>query len=258
MRLGPLLAAMAFVAISAMPVRSQSPPTQKLAFEVASIKPTQAAAGSPSGIASLRGGRIIGRNVTLKRCIRGAYDIPETLIFGGPKWVDEDRYDIDAKADGPAGNHDMMIMLQSLLDERFHLVFHREQRQISGYSLVVAKTGLKAEPSAKETEARTDARRGSIDAQASTMANLAQKLSDALRVPVTDFTGTEGRFNFKLSWNPEDAKPLTPDAASKPLGEPPGPSIFAALQEQLGLKLESAKGPVEVLIIDSVRKPTEN
>jgi uncharacterized protein (TIGR03435 family) len=244
----------AIAAIVATVAAAQSP---KPAFEVASIRPTQAAPGSPSGITSVTG-RIIGRNVTLKRCIRGAYDIPETLIFGGPKWVDEERYDIDAKAAGVAGGHDLMIMLQSLLFERFHLVFHREQKQMSGYALLVAKSGLKAEPSAKETASRTAASRGSIDAQASTMANLAQKLSEALRVPVADFTGMEGRFNFTLSWNPEDAKPLTTSAAGQPLGEPSGPSIFTAIQEQLGLKLESSKEPVQVLVIDSVHKPSEN
>ena len=93
-------------------------------FEVASIKPSQAPHGSASGIPSVPG-RIMGHNVTLRRCIRGAYDIPETLIVGGPKWVDEDRYDIEAKAAGPAGNHDLMLMLQSLLEERLHLVVHR-------------------------------------------------------------------------------------------------------------------------------------
>jgi uncharacterized protein (TIGR03435 family) len=224
--------------------------SQAPSFEVASIKPTRAEPGSASGITTLRG-RISGRNVTLKRCIRGAYDIPENLIFGGPKWADEERYDIEAKAAGPAGTNDMMIMLQSLLTERFHLVLHREQKQMSGYALVVAKNGLRAKPSAKETPRATDARRGSIDARASTMANLAQKLSEALHVPVADLTEREGRFDFKLSWNPEEGKPLTSSEAS-------GVSIFTALQEQLGLKIESRKMSVEVLVIDAADKPTEN
>lgn len=230
-----------------------------LAFEAATIKPTHAAPGNSSGITEVKG-RMMGRNVTLKRCIRGAYDIPETLIFGGPKWVDEERYDIEATAAGPAGGNNLTIMFQSLLAERFHLAFHREQRQMSGYALVVAKGGLKAQPAAKDTAARTNASfsGGSIDAQASTMANLAQRLADALRMPVVDFTRMEGRFNFKLSWNPDDAKPLPPNAAGKSLGEPSGPSIFTALQEQLGLKLESRKVPVEVIVIDQAEKPSEN
>jgi uncharacterized protein (TIGR03435 family) len=230
---------------------------QPLKFEVASIKPTQAAPGSASGIQSVKS-RIMGRNVTLKRCIRGAYDVPETLIFGGPKWADDERYDIDATAAGPAGGHDMMIMLQSLLAERFHLVLHREQKEISGYALVVAKGGLKAEVSAKEAASRTDASYsgGKINAQATTIRNLAQKLSEALRMPVSDFTQIEGKFNFTLSWNPDDARTIA--GPSKPLSEPSAPSIFTAVQEQLGLRLESAKIPADVLIIDHAEKPSEN
>jgi uncharacterized protein (TIGR03435 family) len=244
--------------MTAVVLTAEQTPGQKPAFEAATIKPTQAAPGSSSGITEVKG-RIMGRNVTLKRCIRGAYDIPETLIFGGPKWADEERYDIEATAAGPAGGRDLAIMLQSLLAERFHLVFHREQRQMSGYALVVAK-GLKAEPAAKDAAARTNTSfsDGTIDAQASTMANLAQKLGDALRVTVVDFTRAEGRFNFKLSWNPEDSKPLPPNAAGRSPGEPSGPSIFTALQEQLGLKLESRKVSVEVLIIDQAEKPDAN
>ncbi|MBZ5617374.1 MAG: TIGR03435 family protein [Acidobacteriia bacterium] len=230
-------------------------------FEVASIKPSKAEPRSISGVTS-ETGRISARNVTLRRCIRGAYNVPETQVLGGPKWIDDERYDIDAKAAGPAGDHDLMIMLQSLLAERFKLVFHREKRPMSGYALVVGKSGLKAQRSTPEAHSFTHARRGGIDAQACTMANLAQKLSDALHLPVADFTGVEGAFDIKLEWTPEDtqAKPpaggdkagtLAPDGAA-------GPSIFAALQEQLGLKLESRKVPTEVLVIDRADKASEN
>ena len=225
-------------------------------FEVVSIKPTEAVPGSASGIQSLPG-RIVGRNVTLKRCIRGAYDIPETLIFGGPKWVDEQRYDIEAKAADPVRDPALMLMLQSLLADRFHLAFHRERRQLSGYALMVAKSGLKAKPSAKDVPAKTSASLsgGSIDAQASTMANLAQKLSDTLHIPVTDLTKTEGKYDFKLSWNPKD---VTLASADKLVAEPSAPSIFTALQEQLGLRMESRKVPVDVVVIDHAEKPSEN
>ena len=222
-------------------------------FEVASIKPSQAPPGSASGIPS-EPGRIMGHNVTLRRCIRGAYDISETLIVGGPKWVDEDRYDIEAKAAGPAGNHDLMLMLQSLLEERFHLVVHREQRQMSGYALVSAKSGIRAEAAAKDAKASTSRSRGIIEAQASTMANLAQKISEALAMPVTDGTKLEGqRFNFTLKWNPDEAKTVVAaDNASS------APSIFNALQEQLGLRLEATKVPVNMIVIDHAEKPDAN
>jgi uncharacterized protein (TIGR03435 family) len=228
-----------------------------LAFEVASIKPTKAETGSSSGIATDRG-RISARNVTLRRCIRGAYDVPEARILGGPKWIDDERYDIDAKAAGPVGDHDLMIMLQSLLAERFKLVFHRETKPMPGYALVLGKGGLKAQHSAPDAPSRGSSSRGAIDAQTYTMAQLAMKLSEAVHLPVADLTSTEGRFDFKLRWTPDDgAKP--PSAGDKQgIAPDTGLTIFAALQEQLGLKLESRKIPTEVLVIDSAQKASEN
>jgi uncharacterized protein (TIGR03435 family) len=233
------------------PARSQAP-----AFEAASIKPTHDTPGSTSGITSTPG-RITGRNVTLKRCIRGAYDIPETLILSGPKWIDEDRYDIEAVASGPASDHEMMVMLQSLLADRFQLKFHREQKDMSGYALVVT-SGLRVERSPDDTPATTSASRGRLEARASTMANLAQKLSDALKVPVVDFTRLEGRFNFTLSWDPTEVNPSAPASTSTSSARSSGPSVFTAVQEQLGLKLESRKVPVDVLVIDAASKPSVN
>src|ERR1700722_3142542 len=175
--------------------------SQAISFEAASIKPTLAAPRSTAGIQETTG-RIAGTNVTLKRCIRGAYDIPKTLIFGGPKWVDEERYDIEAVAAGPAGGHDLMAMLQSLLADRFQLKFHRERREIAGYALVLAKGGIKAEVSAQDASAKNSASRGRLESQASTMVNLAQKLSDALHTPVVDFTALDGKYDFTLTWDP--------------------------------------------------------
>ena len=137
-----LLAALMILPIA--PAFGQTAPAP--AFEVASVKPTTAEPGSSSGISS-EIGHISGRNVTLKHCIRSAYNVPEALVFGGPKWVDEERYDIDAKAAGPAGDGEMMLMLRSLLAERFQLVLHRETRPLPGYALVVGKKGLTAKRS---------------------------------------------------------------------------------------------------------------
>jgi uncharacterized protein (TIGR03435 family) len=230
---------------------------QAVSFEAASIKPSLSAPGSTSSIQT-EPGRIMGRNVTLRRCVRGAYDVPETLVGGGPKWADEDRYDIDATAAGPANDANLMIMLQSLLADRFQLVIHRERREVPGYALVLAKGGVKAEHSAEGARAKNSASRGSLESEASTMANLAQKLSDALHTPVADFTGLDGKFSFKLSWNPDETQALTAEAGRKASAEPSRPSIFTALQEQLGLKLESRKVPVEVIVIDSATKPSAN
>jgi uncharacterized protein (TIGR03435 family) len=203
-----------------------------------------------------------GRNVTLKRCVRGAYDVPETQILGGPKWLDEDRCYIEAKAAGPAGDHELMIMLQALLAERFKLAIHREQRALPGYALVVAKAGLKAKPSDPDARSRTSSSRGSIEAEGCAMAQLAQRLSEAMHMPVADFTGVPGKFDFKLKWTLDDMQASPPPGGDRPVAVASdtvsGPSIFTALQEQLGLKLESRKVPAEVLVIDHAEKPSEN
>jgi uncharacterized protein (TIGR03435 family) len=224
------------------------------AFEAATIKPSLDPPGSVVGIFESKG-RINAKNVTLKRCMRGAYDVPEPQIAGGPKWADQDRFDIEAKATVPAGDHELMQMLQTLLADRFKLVFHREQRVIPGYSLVLGKGGLKARASAPDRGSVGHSQRGRIEAEGCTMAQLAFKLSEALHQPVSDATGVPGRFDLKLEWAPDDMKAKPPSGDTP---EPGGPSIFVALQEQLGLKLESSKVPAEVLVIDSAEKPSAN
>jgi uncharacterized protein (TIGR03435 family) len=211
------------------------------AFEVASIKPTTAEPGSGSGISSDTG-RIAGRNVTLRRCVRGAYGMPEAQIYGGPKWVDEERYDIDAKAAGPAGDHQLMAMLQQLLAERFKLVIHRETRPLSGYALLAGKKGITAKRSEPDTGSRTNSSRRSIDATGCSMGCLAAKLAEVLHVPAADSTGLEGKFDFKLEWIPDDLQT----------------AVLPALEEQLGLKLEGRKVPTEVIVIDRAEKASAN
>ena len=223
--------------------------TGALTFEAASIKPSDRV-GGVVGITTLRG-RIVAENVTLKRCIRGAYDVQEPQILGGPKWVDEDRYFIEAKAARPVGGHDLMLMLQALLAERFKLVVHRETRALAGYALVAAKSGLKAKPSAPGTDSSGSLRRGGLDARGYTMAQLAVKLSETLHLPVADRTGIAGKYDFKLEWTTADEMRARADAAD-------GPSIFSALQEQVGLRLQSRKVAAEVLVIDHAEKPGEN
>jgi uncharacterized protein (TIGR03435 family) len=138
-------------------------------------------------------------------------------------------------------------MLQTLLAERFHLVLHRETRSLQAYVLEVAKGGSKLEQSTGEGSS-TDSRRGGMVARGTTMDRFAQVLARQMDLPVANQTGLEGAFNFKLEWAPESARP-EPNA---------GPSIFTALQEQLGLRLRTQKAPVEVLVIDRAERPTEN
>jgi len=222
------------------------------AFEVASIKPTTAEPGSASSVAT-KTGRTSGTNVTLKRCIRSAYGIPEARIVGGPKWVDEERYDIDAKAPGPSGDHEMSAMMQQLLAERFKLLFHRETRPLPGYALVVGKKGVLAKRSEPGTPSASASSRRSIEATACSMERLAMKLAEVLHLPVTDTTGVEGVFDFKLAFSPDELKAGgASDVATR------GLTVFAAVEEQLGLKLEPRKVPTEVLVIDRAEKPSEN
>jgi uncharacterized protein (TIGR03435 family) len=229
------------------------------AFEVASIRPSLDPS-SGGGIYESTG-RISAKNVTLRRCVRGAYDVPEPQVIGGPKWVDQDRYYIEATAAEPAVGHELMRMLQTLLADRFKLVLHRERRTVPGYRLVLGKGGLKAQASAPDSGSAGNSRRGRIEAKGYSMAQLSLKLAEALKQPLLDATGVAGKFDFKLEWTPDDmqAKPPSADQrAGNALEAGAAPSIFEALQEQLGLKLESGKFPAEVLVIDSAEKPSEN
>jgi uncharacterized protein (TIGR03435 family) len=233
--------------------------TGQPAFETASVKPGTAESGSSSGIFT-RKGSIDARNVTLKRCIRGAYDTQESQIVGGPKWAGEDRYEIYARSAGPAEDHELMAMLQSLLAERFKLAFHRETRDLPGYALVVGRGGLRAKRSEPGADSRTNLSRTDLDAGSCRMHQLAQKLSEVIHLPVADLTGVEGEFDFHLKWTPEDMLAKAPSVGDKPAGLDVGAglSVYAAVQEQLGLRLEPRKIPTEVLVIDHAEKPSEN
>jgi uncharacterized protein (TIGR03435 family) len=229
-------------------VFSQSAPLPS--FEAASIKPNNSGAAGTDFDSDT--GRISMKNATVRRWIQNAYGVPEAQVLGGPKWVDNSRYDIEAKSAGPAGAAQLNLMLQNLLMDRCQLSLHRETRQLSGYALTVAKGGIKAKPSAPGAGSSTQGGRGRIEAAGCSMAKLAVRLSAVMKVPVTDLTGTTGGYDFRLDWTPEEllAVPQT--------DVPTGPSIFTALQEQLGLKLESRKVPTEVLVIDRVELPSEN
>ncbi len=211
-------------------------------FEVASIKPSSDPASASSGLNTSHG-RLRATNVTLKRCIMGAYGLGPNQIAGGPDWLDSDRFDIEAKSDRPEdGDSELMARLQTLLAERFKLDVHRETRTISAYVLELAKNGPKLEK-AEDEQARTNSGRGLIDARTITMTRFAEVLSRQMDLPVVDNTGLKGAFNLKLQWTPETDSGL---------------SIFTAIQEQLGLRLQSRKTPIENLVIDHAERPSEN
>jgi uncharacterized protein (TIGR03435 family) len=199
------------------------------------------------------GGRLTVTNQPLRILIQQAYDLKPYQISGGAAWMSSDRFDINAKAEGEPTRPQMMAMLQTLLEDRFHLQVHRETKEGDVFLLVVAKNGPKLKPTV-ETKTFVGLSRNtppelpgvsySIGGKKASVALMAERLADmALRRPVLDRTGIQGEFDFKLDYAIDD-NPET------------GPSIFAAIQEQLGLKLEAGKGPVEMIVIDRAQKPT--
>src|SRR6185437_6492937 len=174
--------------------------------------------------------------------IRYAYDVEDTQIVGGPQWIDRDIYEVNAKASMKATSPQLKQMLQSLLAERFQLTIHRETRQPPIYSLVIAKRGSKLHPpddSGTSFSSAATALRGTMD-----MNSLAAHLTQTLHRTVIDNTGLKGNWKFDLHLAADDS---TTEA-----------SRFTAIQEKLGLKLESHKGPVSVIVIDRAEKPTDN
>lgn len=218
---------------------------QAPSFDVASVKPA-----NPNAVGSNTDsdpGRITMQNVTLKRCIMRAYEAPDIQITGGPKWIDKSRFDIEARADHPAGYAELNQMLQTLLAERFHLALHHETRSLQGYAIAVAKNGLKMKPAQPGTRGHTNDGPGSVVSTATSISRLALKLSVLLGVPVVDETGVTGTFDFTLHWVPEDAADPTA-----------GPSLFTAIQEQLGLRLEARKVQTDMLVVDRAEPPSAN
>jgi uncharacterized protein (TIGR03435 family) len=228
------------------------------AFDVAAVKVNRSESGHTS--AHSGPGGLEMSNVTLRLCITRAYRITDPQV-SGPAWIDSDRFDIVAKAPAGAPEEQIPEMLQALLADRFKLVAHRERKELPAFALVVAKNGPKlTRAELNGSGGGMSSSEGTASGQAVTMARLAGFLATPrvdLGLPVVDHTGLEGTFSFTLKWTPE--RRLTEKAASKGADADAPPSIFTALNEQLGLKLEKRKALLEVLIVDKAeRVPTEN
>jgi uncharacterized protein (TIGR03435 family) len=229
---------------------------QPPAFEVATVRPSK----SGGGMNNLRDPvQATWTNMPLTAMIRNAYGIQPDQLFGGPGWTSSDRWDIIAKTDRPATREQQNKMLQPLLADRFKLQVHWETRQLPQYELVVAKGGPRLhevrDNDLNAPPAGTRIRRGLIDAHGIASAVFAGWLRSELGRPVVDSTGLTGKYDFKVQWVPDEGQPNFGD--DTPPADSTGPSIFAAIQE-LGLRLRAIKGPVEVLVIDHVEKPSEN
>jgi uncharacterized protein (TIGR03435 family) len=239
--------------------------TKTLKFEVASIKATTAD-GPGGGIRPAQGGeRYIATGMPLRGLMMVAYRIKPEQIVGGPSWINTDRWDMNAKAEKPSTPDELHLMLQDLLAERFQLKFHRDTKELPVYVLSVDKSPkMTPHEAASAGDPWIDQSierivKVKMSAKFAPMEYFAWRLSQVLDRPVVDRTGLQGGFDFEFSFTRDLPLGIAPGAMLN--GEPidtSGPSIFTALKQQLGLKLEAQKGPVETLVIDKVEKPTEN
>lgn len=267
--------------------RPQAPaPGTALAFEVASVKPNTS--GDGRGMLGMQpGGRFTATNVALRMLIREAYQLQDFQLIGGPGWIASDRFDFVANAKGdlpptPIGTVGPgQLMIRTLLAERFKLKVRNETRELPIYELVLARSDGKLGPQLRSSAADCAAAagrsagapppaplqrgerpkcgmrigQGQMAGGGLPLSQLATFLSQSLGRVVLDRTRLTGTFDLDLNWTPDQFLPGSSHGTPPPVA-PNGPSIFTALLEQLGLKLVSTKGPVDVLVIDSVERPT--
>ena len=256
-------------------------------FEVASVKPNKSGDGRVM-MAMPPTGRITATNIPARLLLQQAYQVQPFQIIGAPNWTTSDRFDIVAKAPDGTAPELYRPMMRNLLVDRFKLKAHMETRDMPIYALVLARADGKLGPSLKsaktDCEAIARGRRGgpppappqpgepiecgfmigngNMNAGGMGMADLARSLSQSVNRFVIDKTGLNGRYDFQLTYTPEGRgfaglPPGAPPVGAEPAAaDPNGASLFTALQEQLGLKLDSQKGPVDVLVIDSIEQPT--
>ena len=250
--------------VNTVPAFSQT----RLEFEVATVKPSDPDNPRTSFDPGPKVGRFIATGASLKMLIAYAWDKQLTQISGGPKWLDSDRFDIEAtKGNIDAATNPFQrpvmywqnrAMLQSLLENRFHLVVHNEIKQEPVYELVLAKSRPRLKVASVDETPGQRVSRGQITATATAFSQLATLLAGLLNRQVIDKTGLTDRYDFTLTYAFDASKRGTIDPDVDPAAPPDTPSVFTALQEQLGLKLESARGPVDVLVVDRAEKPDAN
>jgi uncharacterized protein (TIGR03435 family) len=268
------------VVVIAIPLLSQAPSQGRAQFEVASVK-VHPPPITQVGIAN-RGGRFVSTGFSLKMLVARGYAVPESRIAGLPAWAESERYDIEAKAPETSAPGQLQQMIQTMLEDRFQLKVHKETRELPVYDLTVPRNGSKLKLSTDQTpppplvpvvpSPGAPRQRGSagfgitngrftFEGSAIPISMLVNSLQQRVDRPVIDKTGLTGLFDIKLEWVPGAEAPPLPFSQNPDAPPPPpvdGPSIFTAIQEQLGLRLEGAKGPLEVIVIDSAQRPAEN
>lgn len=251
--------------LSASTLAAQSTPQPRPSFEVATIKPVQSNPKSARYIVMQGPHRFVEKDYTLKLLIAAAYNLNPKAVAGGPTWIETDHFDILALTPGEAQpSHDQqMAMLRTLLADRFKLAFHREPKVFSIYVLEIAKDGAKLKPS---TAAPTDQpavistvypQRILLPARNVSMSDFVSVMQRAiLDRPVVDKTGLTGRYDFNLEWAPDESQ-FGGDVGSAP-SDANIPPFFTAIQQQLGLRLEATRGPIETIVIDHAEHPSAN
>ena len=276
MRSAPIIVAMALV----MATSGDSQTSSAVVIEVASIKLSDPATCREYPIIDDHNDRYDLRCVKTSFLIQTAYNVRDFQISGGPAWLSSAQYDIAAKiasspSDTPEKNiseltdqerqtkgERLRAVLQALLAERFRLKVHRESKQLPLYVLTLAKGGPKLKAS-NDSNASGGLRpgRGFLVGNQTGVPFLAQTLSQIVGRPIQDRTELAGKYDFELTWNPDQSSANSAvggRARALPVGNADLPNIFTALQEQLGLKLDSTKGPAEVIVIDRVDRPSAN
>jgi uncharacterized protein (TIGR03435 family) len=221
----------------------------------ASIRPSAAEVKfEHDGAIEATPGNVVMRDVLLTSCMEWAWGIQENQI-AGPEWIQSDRYDIVARAERPVAVNELKLMMRALLKERFALEFHQEQKELTAYEMTVSKSGSKMKEAAADEKPSRENTAISTIAKAITMRQFADFISQPLRMPVVDHTGLTGRYDFVLNFTaylPSGERTMTPDFDNN------NGIILAAIQGELGLKLESHKLSVESYVIDHVEKPSPN
>jgi uncharacterized protein (TIGR03435 family) len=237
---------------------ARAQPAPRTEFEVATVRQSPPPPGDliDINLGTLRNGRLTFANASLSDCLKFAWQIVSDDQISGPDWIKSKavRFDIVAQAPPDTPRDRLSLMLQALLADRLKLVLHHERKTLPFLALVTGRNGSKlSKPSDANNSGGNIAARGRITANHMSMQGLVTLLSRFERQAVVDMTGLQGEFAFHLEWMPEAGG----TAAATDI--PSGPSIFTAVEEQLGLKLESRKAPLDVLVVDHAEKvPTEN